>query len=71
MLNRLTQANRSKGNYTKIKTKNPKNNTSKWNVLKKIDCRNDVLKDVLNFNHMTIIAAEFSYQNNKLKSLVQ
>ena len=54
-----------------MKTKTLNNNTSQWNVLRKQTVRNNPLRDVLIFNHMTIITAEFKNKNNKPKRLVQ
>ena len=54
-----------------MKTKTPKNNTSKWSVSRKITCVSNLLRGVLNLNHLTIIRAWFYNKNNKLKRLVQ
>ena len=40
-----------------MKTKNPKNNTFKWNFLRKLARISSLLENVLNFNHVKIITA--------------
>ena len=42
-----------------MKNKTPNNNNSKWNVLSKLTYKGNLLKDLLKFNHVTIISAEF------------
>ena len=46
-------------NNAKMKTKTPNNNTYQCNFLKKLTLRSNLLKDLLVFNHVTIITAEF------------
>ena len=55
----LNQTNRSKTNDTNMKTKNPKNNTSKWNLLRKLTLRSNLFLNVLNLNRVTIIKVGF------------
>ena len=40
-----------------MKDKTPNKNTSKWHILIKIALRSNILKDILNFNHLTIITS--------------
>ena len=44
-------------NDVEMKTKTPKNNTFKQIFLKKLTHRKNLLKYVMNFNHMKIITA--------------
>ena len=55
----INAKNRLTINDAKVKTKNPKRNTSKWNVLRKLTFESNVLNNALNFNHVTIITEEF------------
>ena len=54
-----------------MKTKTTNKNTSQWNVGRKSTPRNNILKDVLIFNHVKIITAGIINKNNKLKGLFQ
>ena len=58
-------------NDVEMKTKTPKNNTFKQIFLKKLTHRKNLLKYVMNFNHMKIITASLYNKNNKLNRLVQ
>ena len=49
------QTNMSTINDANIKTKTPNNNTSKCDVLRKLNYRSNLFKDALNFNNMTIV----------------
>ena len=42
-----------------MKTKNPNNNNSKCNLLRKITRSSTFLKEILNFNHVKIIKEKF------------
>ena len=54
-----------------MKAKTPENNNSQWNDLSKLNLRNNLLKDVLDFNHVAIITAGLNNNNNKLKRFFQ
>ena len=66
-----TLTNRSKISNPKMKTKTTNKNTSQWNVGRKSTPINNILKDVLSFNHVKIITAGIKNKNNKLKGLFQ
>ena len=51
----INAKNRSTINYAKMEIKTPENNNYKWNVLIKLTHRSKLLKELLHFNHLTII----------------
>ena len=57
-LDPINKKNWSTINDKNMKTKTPKNNPFEWDVLRKQTHRNNLLKDVLNFNHVITITSE-------------
>ena len=55
LLIQLMWTSSSKINDAMIKTKPSQNNTSRWNILRKLNCTGNLLKDFLIFDHMTNI----------------
>ena len=54
----LTRTKKSTINKSNIKTENPKENNFKCNDWRKVTQRSNLWKEVLTFNHLTIIASE-------------